>query len=66
MKVTLFSKHDCQLCDALKYELLDLQVEYRFALDELFVEGGPVLRRGRESACSVCGYRTAGRVDGET
>ena len=41
MKVTLFSKHDCQLCDALKYELLDLQVEYRFALDEQFVEEDP-------------------------
>ena len=41
MKVTLFSKHDCQLCDALKYELLDLQVEYGFALDEQFVEEDP-------------------------
>lgn len=41
MQVTLFSKHNCQLCDSLKYELLDLQVEYGFALQEKFVEEDP-------------------------
>ncbi len=38
MQVTLFSKHNCQLCDAIKYELMDLQGEYRFGLREAFVE----------------------------
>ncbi len=38
MQVTLFSKCSCQLCDALKYELLDLQVEYGFAFEEQLVE----------------------------
>ena len=38
MQVTLFSKHNCQLCDAIKYELMDLQGEYRFGLREEFVE----------------------------
>lgn len=38
MRVILFTKKDCQLCDAIKYELLDLQSEYGFALKEKFVE----------------------------
>lgn len=38
MLVTLFSKPDCQLCDALKFELTDLQSEYNFALREEFVK----------------------------
>lgn len=38
MEVTLFSKPSCQLCDALKYELLDLEAEYGFALHEEFVD----------------------------
>ncbi len=41
MQVTLFSKLNCQLCDALKYELLDLQVEYGFAFEEHLVEEEP-------------------------
>ncbi len=38
MQVTLFTKPNCQLCDAIKYELLDLQAEYGFAFKEAFVE----------------------------
>jgi len=38
MRVILFTKLNCQLCDAIKYELLDLQSEYGFALKEKFVE----------------------------
>jgi hypothetical protein len=38
MQVTLFSKHRCQLCDAIKFELMDLQGEYGFGLGEHFVE----------------------------
>lgn len=38
MQVTLFTKADCQLCDAIKYELLDLWAEYEFELIEEFVE----------------------------
>lgn len=37
MQVTLFTKENCQLCDAIKYELLDLQAEYRFEMKEVFV-----------------------------
>ena len=37
MQVTLFTKLNCQLCDAIKYELLDLQSEYDFCLREEFV-----------------------------
>ncbi len=38
MRVILFTKLNCQLCDAIKYELLDLQSEYGFVLKEEFVE----------------------------
>ena len=38
MQVILFTKTNCQLCDALKYELLDLRAEYEFELIEEFVE----------------------------
>ena len=38
MRVTLFTKENCQLCDAIKYELLDLQAEYRFEMNEVFVD----------------------------
>ena len=38
MQVILFTKANCQLCDALKYELLDLRAEYEFDLIEEFVE----------------------------
>ncbi len=38
MQVTLFTKHNCQLCDAIKYELLDLQGEYGFGFGEQLVE----------------------------
>ena len=38
MQVVLFTKTNCQLCDAIKYELLDLQAEYAFELHEEFVE----------------------------
>ncbi len=37
MRVTLFTKHNCQLCDAIKYELLDLQVEFGFDFTETFL-----------------------------
>lgn len=38
MRVTLFTKRNCQLCDAIKYELLDLQVEFGFDFAETFPE----------------------------
>ncbi|MDE0198637.1 MAG: glutaredoxin family protein [Caldilineaceae bacterium] len=38
MQVVLFTKANCQLCDAIKYELLDLQAEYAFEFHEEFVE----------------------------
>ncbi len=38
MRITLFTKQNCQLCDAIKYELLDLQVEYGFDFIETFLE----------------------------
>ena len=41
MRVTLFTKQNCQLCDAIKYEILDLQVEYGFDFDETYLEEGP-------------------------
>lgn len=40
MQVTLFTKENCQLCDAIKYELLDLQAEYGFEVNEAFVDRG--------------------------
>ena len=39
MQVTLFTKLNCQLCDAIKYELMDLQSEYGFSLREEFAAG---------------------------
>ena len=47
MQVTLFSKRQCQLCDAIKFELLDLQSEYEFALREQVVEDDQELLRER-------------------
>lgn len=44
MQVILYTKRHCQLCDALKFELLDLQGEYGFGLREHFVEDDPVLQ----------------------
>ncbi len=38
MRITLFTKRNCQLCDAIKYELLDLQLEYGFDFTETFLE----------------------------
>ena len=38
MQVTLFSKENCQLCDAIKFELLDLQAEFGFEMIEAFVD----------------------------
>lgn len=40
MRVRLFTKANCQLCDALKFELLDLRDEYEFDLIEEFVDTG--------------------------
>lgn len=42
MQVTLFTKQNCQLCDAIKYELMDLQSEYGFKLREEYLEGDQV------------------------
>lgn len=49
MQVTLFTKLNCQLCDAIKYELMDLQSEYGFALSEEFVEGDPNALEGAQT-----------------
>ena len=51
MQVTLFSKHNCQLCDAIKYELLDLQSEYGFGLREQLVGDDP--NEGEEAELRV-------------
>lgn len=45
MQVTLFTKENCQLCDAIKYELLDLQAEYRFEVNEVFVDAEAEVRK---------------------
>lgn len=44
MDITLYTKQNCHLCDALKFELLDLQEEYDFSFQERFVEDDPALR----------------------
>ncbi len=49
MRVILFTKTNCRLCDAIKYELLDLQTEYGFALKEEFVETDQDVRGGEET-----------------
>ncbi|MCY3708195.1 MAG: glutaredoxin family protein [Caldilineaceae bacterium] len=49
MRVILFTKMNCRLCDAIKYELLDLQTEYEFALQEEFVETDQDVREGEET-----------------
>lgn len=49
MRVILFTKSNCRLCDAIKYELLDLQTEYEFALTEEFVETDQDVREGEEA-----------------
>lgn len=49
MQVTLFTKPNCQICDSIKYELLDLQAEYRFAFKEEFVETDAKVEEGENS-----------------
>ncbi len=49
MRVILFTKSNCRLCDAIKYELLDLQTEYEFALKEEFVETEQDVQEGGET-----------------
>ena len=49
MRVILFTKLNCRLCDAIKYELLDLQTEYEFALQEELVETDQDVREGEET-----------------
>ena len=34
VRIVFYTKPNCQLCDVVKFELLDLQAEYDFALDE--------------------------------
>ncbi len=63
MQVTLFTKHSCQLCDALKYELLDLQAEYGFGFSEHFVDD--VQGRSEEEKTHVP-YVDMERSDGST
>ena len=41
MRVTLYSKPDCPLCDELKADLLALQPEMGFSLDECNIEQSP-------------------------
>ncbi len=48
MQVTVFSKRHCQLCDAIKFELMDLQSEYGFSLREHFIEDDQSLRERAE------------------
>ncbi len=63
MQVTLFTKHNCQLCDAIKYELLDLQAEYGFGFGEQLVEDEQV--RGEDMETLVP-FVDIERADGST
>lgn len=43
MQVTLYTKPGCHLCDAVKFELLDLQDEIDFELNECNILENPAL-----------------------
>ena len=43
MRVILYSKSDCHLCDAFHFELLDLQSELGFAYEQRYLQKGDPL-----------------------
>lgn len=43
MRVILYSKSDCHLCDAFHFELLDLQSELGFAYEQRHLQKGDPL-----------------------
>ena len=45
MRVTLYTKPDCHLCEVVKVELLDLQTEFDFELIERNILDDETLRR---------------------
>ena len=60
MQVTLFTKLNCQLCDAIKYELMDLQSEYDFALREEFVASDQDVQAGAQPLVPAVDIERAG------
>ncbi len=62
MQVTLFTKHNCQLCDAIKYELLDLQSEFGFSLREEFVAGEQDAQQGELPHVPIVEIERTGRA----
>ena len=62
MQVTLFTKPNCQLCDAIKYELLDLQSEYGFSFCEELVAGEQDAQKGELPHVPIVDIERAGRA----
>lgn len=62
MQVTLFTKANCQICDAIKYELIDLLAEYEFELVEEFVETSSDAREGERPRVPFVHFEREGRV----
>ena len=62
MRVVLFTKANCQLCDAIKYELLDLQAEYAFEFHEEFEETNPDAQEEEHSRVPRVHFERDGRV----
>ena len=62
MQVTLFTKENCQLCDAIKYELLDLQAEYEFEMKEAFVDSESDARATAKERVPHVQFELEGRV----
>lgn len=62
MQVTLFTKENCQLCDAVKYELLDLQAEYRFEMNEVFVDAESEVREEEDRRVPFVHIEREGKI----
>ena len=62
MQVVLFTKTNCQLCDAIKYELLDLQAEYAFEIHEEFVETDSNAQEDEQPGVPRVHFERDGRV----
>ncbi|MYH62098.1 MAG: hypothetical protein F4148_10160 [Caldilineaceae bacterium SB0675_bin_29] len=62
MQVTLFTKENCQLCDAIKYELLDLQAEYEFEVNEAFVDSESDVRAATKERVPFVQIELKGQV----
>ncbi len=62
MQATLFTKANCQLCDAIKYELLDLEAEYGFEFREAFVETDSNAQEGEQDRVPFVHFERNGQV----